>query len=432
MESPLPNFDELLSGMLDGILSDEEMRQLDKAMADDSSLQKRLDEISWLRIALLSGRTRSTLGPEFAKKVSMQSRSRARQMGLQCPEWFRSNDHDDTTTNTSNSKPYANVNWRPWMYGGVLATAAVFAIVFTWVPAPERQGLISQIPAEIPIDDDKSRQVVIEPNNFEKKNDASPILAAEPIAPSREQPDGSSKSETIAAAPPIETFAESKPIQPEIPLASQSTKQPGKSPFPADQRLNDILNYAKSKLDADLKTDNLLTLVLDITIDKAAMESHVLESIFERHGIAYAEDLSINSEQLAALEASQLTGKANTSQSDRMGVVFIRAVANRLSLAMRDISDRYNDFPKFSVDIANDNSVDLLVKQLSGIKVAAGKEGVARPLLPPLSLRSSLPFTSSTRKDGMLSREMMKKGTGVPLPESHEFSNVLLLIRAAN
>ena len=147
--------------------------------------------------------------------------------------------------------------------------------------------------------------------------------------------------------------------------------------------------------------------------------------------MVYAEDLIINAEQLAALEDSQLIGRANAVESEKMGVLFIRAPMDKLSLAIEEISDRYKDFPEFTMDLAYDNSVKALMKQLSGIKVAEGKSGVALNLAPPRSASTSLPFTASVRKSGLFSREMMKKGTSKVLPEAQQTSYVLLRFRAA-
>ena len=147
--------------------------------------------------------------------------------------------------------------------------------------------------------------------------------------------------------------------------------------------------------------------------------------------VVYAEDLIINAEQLAALEDSQLIGRANAVESEKMGVMFIRAPIDKLSLAIEEIIDRYKDFPEFTMGLAYDSSVNLLIKQLSGIKIAEGKSGVVLNLAPPQSSRSSLPFTASVRKSGMFSREMMKKGTSQVLPETQQMSYVLLMFRAA-
>ena len=148
--------------------------------------------------------------------------------------------------------------------------------------------------------------------------------------------------------------------------------------------------------------------------------------------MVYAEDLIINAEQLAALEDSQFIGRANAVESEKMGVMFIRAPMFKLSLAIEEIIDRYKDFPEFTMDVAYDSSVKMLIKQLSGIKVAEEKNGVVLNLAPPQSARSSLPFTASVvRESGMFSRETMKKGTSRVLPETLEMSYILLRYRAA-
>ena len=49
--------EELLSGMLDGVLSEDEQRQLESAMQSDPSIAVRLEELAELRRSLLRGRS---------------------------------------------------------------------------------------------------------------------------------------------------------------------------------------------------------------------------------------------------------------------------------------------------------------------------------------------------------------------------------------
>jgi hypothetical protein len=192
------------------------------------------------------------------------------------------------------------------------------------------------------------------------------------------------------------------------------------------------INQNKTKPEFELPSEKLFALVIDVSIDKVAIENRALESILKSHDVVYAEDLIINAELMAALEDSHFIGRANAVESEKMGVMFVRAPMVKLSLAIEEIADRYKDFPEFTMDLAYDISVKLLIKQLSGIKVAGGKKnGVVLNLAPPQSSRSSLPFTASVRKSGMFSREMMKEGTSQVLPETREMSYVLLRYRAA-
>ena len=54
--------EEWLSGLLDGVLSEQEQRDLDLAMRNDPSIAQRLEELTNLRRALLQGRPVGRLG----------------------------------------------------------------------------------------------------------------------------------------------------------------------------------------------------------------------------------------------------------------------------------------------------------------------------------------------------------------------------------
>lgn len=415
--------DELLSGMLDGVLSDDEVRQLEDAMSADPSVGKRLDELSRLRTGLLSGRSRSRLGAEFAGKVLKLSQERAIGMGSECPAWLGSRQGESARSKLAKSKVADQPSKLPWVYGVVLASAAVFALVYASLPGRDAQSNL----AESSWQESKAAPE-------DRGGNTSSLLAAN-------QPDSGSHGTTVpefSSTKPsiVDSIAQNEPSKTTVPSSNPTTSnfainsRPDFSTAVVNFSKAD-LNQNKTKPEFELPSEKLFALVIDISIDKVAIENRALESILKSHDVVYAEDLIINAEQLAALEESQLIGRANAVESEKMGVMFIRAPIDKLSLAIGEIIDRYKDFPEFTMGLAYDSSVNLLIKQLSGIKIAEGKSGVVLNLAPPQSSRSSLPFTASVRKSGMFSREMMKKGTSQVLPETQQMSYVLLRFRAA-
>ena len=416
--------DELLSGMLDGVLSDDEVRQLEDAMSADPSVGKRLDELSRLRTGLLSGRSRSRLGAEFAGKVLKLSQERAIGMGSECPAWLGSRQGESARSKFVKSKVADQPSKLPWVYGVVLASAAVFALVYASLPGRDAQSNLAESSWQ------ESKAAPEDRGGY-----TSSLLAAN-------QPDSGSHETTVpefSSTKPsiVDSMAQNEPSKTTVPSSNPTTSnlainsRPNYSTTVVNLGPKADLNQNKTKPEFDVPSEKLFALVIDISIDKVAIENRALESILKSHDVVYAEDLIINAEQLAALEDSQLIGRANAVESEKMGVMFIRAPIDKLSLAIEEIIDRYKDFPEFTMGLAYDSSVNLLIKQLSGIKIAEGKSGVVLNLAPPQSSRSSLPFTASVRKSGMFSREMMKKGTSQVLPETQQMSYVLLMFRAA-
>ncbi len=416
--------DELLSGMLDGVLSDDEVRQLEDAMSADPSVGKRLDELSRLRTGLLSGRRRSRLGSEFAGKVLKLSQERAIGMGSECPAWLGSHQGESARSKLAKSKVAYQPSKLPWVYGVVLASAAVFAIVYASLPGRDAQSNL----AESTWQENKAAPE-------DRSGNISSLLAAIPPDSGPKEtmvPEFSSTKPSI-----VDSIAQNEPYKTTVPSSNPTTSNLAINSHPDFSTA--VVNFSKADLNQNitkpdfyLPSEKWFALVIDVSIDKVAIENRALESILKSHNVVYAEDLIINAEQLAALEDSQFVGRANAAESEKMGVMFVRAPMGKLSLAIEEIIDRYKDFPEFTMDVAYDSSVKMLIKQLSGIKVAEEKNGVVLNLAPPQSARSSLPFTASVvRESGMFSRETMKKGTSRVLPETLEMSYILLRYRAA-
>ncbi|MCY2979552.1 MAG: hypothetical protein NTU79_12880 [Planctomycetota bacterium] len=426
MEFPPTNIDELLSGMLDGALSEREARELTRAMMADPTLQNRLDEISHSRTALLKGRSRGRLGSGFSCKVTELARARAKEMGKDAPEWLRSKPNEPIRSSEFapdvSRKVERKVELRPWLYACALATAAIFVFVFASVPKTEPDGQIAVNPNGF-LGSDKPEQDLIPKEELLAITPPSLEMdIGKSIAPQRYMPKGS--------APKVETktIADFLPPKPKF-LDGQDRADPK----PPNQNPGEIDPSSPLK-------KFFFTMVLDITVDKVALENRSLESIFEKYGIVYADDLVINEDQLKALEdsklvdptndaKSELVDSTNVATSEKIGVMFLGSTGEKISLATTDIYNQDKDFPDFSFSISIDKSAGLLVKQLSGIKIDDEASGVVQRLLPPNSKDTARSFSTSPRKAGT------KRSEKFPLPshssESMEKSYLLLLIRSA-
>jgi len=428
MEFPPTNIDELLSGMLDGALSEGEARELTRAMIADPTLQNRLDELSHSRTALLKGRSRGRLGSGFSCKVTELARSRAKEMGNDAPEWLRSKPNEPVRSsefapdvaranvaranvaraNVARPNVARKLELRPWLYAGALTTAAIFVFVFASVPKtePDKLGVLESYKPEQDLIPWKELLPDTTPPSLEKDNDKS--------FAQRDPPKDSSP--TNPTFPDGEFRADSNP-DPKPPNLNPGQVDPSSPP-----------------------EKFFFTLVLDITVDKVALENRALESIFEKYGIVCADDLVIDADQLKALEdsklvdstngaKSELDDSANGVKSEKIGVMFLGATGEKLRLTMTDIFDQNKDFPDFSLDMSFEKSAELLVKQLSGIKIDDEASGVVQQLLPPNSKDTARSFSTSPRKAGA------KRLGKLPLPsllsDSLEKSYLLLLIRSA-
>ncbi|MEQ1824466.1 MAG: hypothetical protein ABL921_00900 [Pirellula sp.] len=420
MDATPPNIDELLSGMLDGVLSEGEIRQLEGAMKVDPTIQVRLDELALLRTALLHGRTKGRLSPNFARSVTEQARKRAVEMGQEAPSWLLEDELDkinDAPLSVSQSTYF-----RPVVYSLVLGAAAVFAFVlFIW-QGEQRQGLITNVPGieELikPSEKDSARDLLanelspeLDPNAVPKPNvpesvtpESSRIVEIQPKTESSERPEANSVLPRNQPIPSIEkpSFADSKPT------IEQGTR-----------------NSVSPRLDAVMPAIPFFTLVLEISVDPIARENKALEGVFDRYGIAYADDLAISPEQLTALEDSKLIATDNAGE--KIGVLFVRSAGLKLNQALTDIIAQTKDFPDVGLNMSADRSAALLVKQLGNVAVSNGSADFAR------SLTADRTFTAGANRKTISARDISLKSpaTAILLQEQKQAVNALILIRAA-
>jgi hypothetical protein len=209
MSTNADDFHELLNGLLDGSLTDDEQRQLDIAMKEDPSLEDRLNELQAMRNSLLRGRSVGRLGPEFSQGVVAAARKRAEMMGDRAPAWLRppvqrsadrvakripspvsssvsaSNrteivSRESESRETPSDAVFSRRAWRVWIPSLAMAVAASLMIYFGvnyLAPSPTIHPLVSDIPRTGEFDpaDQETNQLAVEmlPTDIEPSRLAS-------------------------------------------------------------------------------------------------------------------------------------------------------------------------------------------------------------------------------------------------------------------
>lgn len=421
MDSPIKNIDELLSGMLDGMLSEADLVDLKREMVENPSLKGRLDDLAVLRRSLSSGRSTSSLRPDFASSVTLAAKKRAAEMGLDAPVWLASPDSLGPFQKSLAPRSVDPVPWRRWIFAGSLTLAATLLFVFMSIPKSDRPGIVS-----ILVGGEKIAVVGTEisphtpesPGNPEPP-DAKKLLLENPekiLVAEAYPPPLKSKNDPVESVARVETVVSNPP-----PL---NTRQ-------ADTVVVNLKDEPTEKLNQ--KQIPFLTLIFDVSIDAMAIENRTLEQILEKYNIVYSDDLVINDEQLKNLEDSKTIGIVANSE-EKMGVMFLRSTARQLDLALQDIMNQFEDFPDFAMDISTDKSAEMLVKQLSSIKVAEGTDGFAKRLSLGNAPGNRSPFAASARRSQPMAnanRMKLKNGMVLGVDKGNEISNVLLLLRPA-
>ena len=403
MDSPINNIDELLSCMLDGMLSQAELVELEREMAKNPSLVGRLNDISAIKRSMSSSRSTRSLRPDFASSVTIAAKKRAAEMGAEAPVWLVS---PGPIHKTLAPKPLNSVSLRSWIYAGSLALAASLLFVFLSFPKADRQGIVS-----VP------EQEQIAANDSTTYEDAKELL------------EGKADKDLVADADISPSKSNSGPAElviPEIKVESVASSPP------TVEANESVVTSSKPKGKPNQKQDLHYVMVLDVSIDPQAVENRTFEQILEKYKIVYTDDLVISDEQLKQLEDAQLVGNANAEE--KIGVMFLRSTGKQLGLAIQEVFHRQVDFPECILNMSTDKSSDLLVKQLSSIKVAEGFDGVAKRLTLVNTPGNKSPFAASVRQGKPMTtanREKFKGGMVPLISGQNDMSNVLILMRPA-
>lgn len=438
MESPIKNLDELLSGMLDGVLSEAELIDLKREMANNPSLQGRLDDLSLNRRALVSGRSTQLLRPDFASSVTLAAKKRASEMGSEAPEWLVPSKTSAQVQKARSPRALDSVPSRQWVFAG-LALAASLLIAFLALPRADRQGMV-RVPDVVPKVDSMATN---DPGSVPEEQTAKPLtttqIASTPVAtnPVASNPE-LAPTDSVASRLPVDDSSKLDASKDRVldPSAT-STTVANLSQRPSDvrgPRNGNAVELSQEVSDKSVPNPKLyFTLVLDVSIDPQAVENRTLERILEKYDIVSTDDLIVNDEQLKQLEESKLVG-ITANSDEKMGVMFLRSTAKKLDLAMVDIINQFEDFPEFAMDVTTDRSALMLVNQLGSIRVAEAISDTASRLLLAKAPGRNSPFASSARRGKPMdnaSREKFKGGVVLANPARDEISYALLLLRPA-
>lgn len=457
MDSPIKNFDEMLSGMLDGMLTEAESVELDREMAKNPSLTGQLNELANLKRSLSVGRDCCSLGPDFARSVTRAAQKRASEMAESAPAWLVSSNHfQKTLSPKSRDLPRS----RRLFYAVVLTLAASLLCVFLSVPKLDPQALVPQGIVAIPESDPtQEKMATYEKVELNAKDLLDGKVESDLLVISDDKP--ADNKPIVPAIKPLESVVSNPLTQPDAPVVKDIVSQLAESDRKTEDRTK-VDAIPKQKTNSEWLKNFTFTLVLDVSIDPQAVENRVLERILEKYDIVFTDDLAVNDEQLKLLEESQLVGNVDNikrvleysnikdakirdaidlvtaekiaNAEEKMGVMFLRSTAKKLSLAMTDVINRVEDFPEFTLNMSDDKSAKILVTQLSSIRVAEGSSGFASRLSLNNDRGNNSPFASSAKRGKPMSvdrRENFKGGMNMVVPERDEMSNALFLLRPA-
>jgi anti-sigma factor RsiW len=410
--------EELLSGMLDGVLSEDEQRQLESAMQNDPSIALRLEELAELRRSLLRGRSVGRLGPDFSKRILQAAQERAESLESP-PAWILPN-HPNAVPAGSESSPSIDFNTdfdlefeaqesasrstfkrtrnaRPVVaqtmisnYESSSATLRDRVLRF-WGPSllavVAFGALFFSLPKLAPVD--PSAPIAVSGNPVE--SDPDPIQSdpssVKPIGPSTSNV-ASAPTKTLPQTPAIEVPKEGG-LAAEEKMLNNNTSSVATSPAPnQDGSVNpSAFTNAEPKETEAKKEKELFTLVAEVHVDPVADEQQMLNQLLEQYELIVASDLNLDRAQIDALVASKIIGSPDAgAATNEASLYFLKAKDKQIDGFLVTLQSQYKDFPYYQLNLTTDKSVKALINQLA--MVSDGSTGA--PAAHRLTFRDEL------------------------------------------
>lgn len=462
MMPPEPEkLEELLSGMLDGVLSEDEQRQLDAAMKNDPSIAERLEALTNMRRSLLRGRSVGRLGPDFSKRILQAAKERAE--SLEAPPAWILPDHPNAVPAIGSESDLgsdfeeieeasrATVKWkknsRPVVAQAMLSTyetrSATFRerIVKVWGPSllavAALGALILALPRISPVDPNgppiavQDNPVFADPDPIQ--TDPTLILPTEKLPPSEISSIASSEQSNSVVVPsdsngapaetaPTETaLAETKPMvnEPGVNKVAQGDK-------PKDEN-GDTPVVATPK--------DWFTLIAEIQQDARAVEDDILNGLLERFEIIASKDLNLDKTQTDTLIANKVIGGVQaTDGSDKTTVYFLKAKGIQIDGFLGAVQAQYKDFPKYRLNLSTDPNVRKLVDQLGFVSDSATDNAAMHRLVLGMGDGQTPAIQAAASKEQGpvvdLDRRKASKGAlgGMGLKQAEDMRSYLLLL----
>jgi hypothetical protein len=379
--------EEWLSGMLDGVLSEEEQQQLDIAMQNDPSIAERLEELASLRRSLLRGRSVGRLGTAFPKRVVQAARERASQMDAppawilpdapnavapqgQEPLWSEGYSEIDRPVAQSVDIPHgASVRGQKAMVRGIMGPGQEHVsvsvrerLVRVWLPSiavvAALCALFVALPRSGPVNPNPTPDVAENPSEDPTNN------------PGDGFPNGAPNSAIVGDVndPASDSKPNKSPTEPILPnsgsngsIATVPESNPAMQPkiLPAGQVP---------------QNGSVFVLVANISVDPVAQQDDMLSDLLNKYEIISSTDATLERTDVDKLVSSQILKPiANDPdlKGDELTVYVVKASFERLDAFLQDVQQQYKDFPSYKLSMTADPAVPVLLNQLAGLSDSA-------------------------------------------------------------
>ncbi len=180
-------------------------------------------------------------------------------------------------------------------------------------------------------------------------------------------------------------------------------------------------------------------LVADVQITSAGIREEILESVLAGAGISRVEPVVADAKIIKALDQSRMIVEPKGKPSERVYIMVIRAEMNDIDAALRNIWKDSLHFPNVNLNLAVDARAGLVRDILNGTSGRFSlNDSFAVPLAgesPAPRLAASSPFPGPTNGVSYVSSSKRASGWGgadaLSVPPSDSIATILLVIHVA-
>lgn len=363
--------DELLSGFVDGALTQTEQALLEEAARADARVAQRIADLrqqsSWVRQYGRGLAEESSVTPGLAQRVIEVARQRGRAEGLPVDHYIQpyAESAVEPSRSASLSVELAGRQSGRWVAWGGIVTAAALLVAVTW-PMWQKPDA----------------------DRLAKHNSPAADLAG--ASDSLDSADNTNAENTNA-----DNLVRQDSLGAEGPLTGQASE-----PAQASSSL-----VGKS-------TGMSYVLVIDVQITAKAQRMQALEKILAAAGIPLAPPVEANPEVLKALDDSRLIVRNPTATTQQISVQVVRGDMHEIDMAFRNVWQDRESFPNVAMNVSIDSRATLMRAMLQS---AGSRFAPTDSFALPLALQ---PTTTSLVESESVVAEQEQSGevSGVASP----------------
>lgn len=425
--------EELLTGLIDGQLSEAERLEIDDRLGKDQQLQATFKALKRNRDLVTA--VPKSQSPRFSSKIVALAKERALESSAPVPTWLQG-------PQVRRSAAYSQPWWKKHSVSLAIAAAITFVLASGMALSLLRQSLRQ---SEIATNVSQETQP-------EKASEVS--QPTEVVAPALAGNDNATKAPVESVPTPIVPEQPVTPVESSI-ASNESVKTPipetqepsTPNVAPADPAVENALANVTPNTDdpgADFALGDLF-MVVDVTASTQIDTMERFNVLLGRYDIAMAEDMNVDQPVVNTLEKARLLqgqSALNTQQTlkSSTSLLFVKARAVRIDAMVEEMIADVEGFPEISLSVLMDTPELPLLGELKSVQEAelsrSQKQSVASSVASPLRSRGgSRSFVSAQRQQPAMpleERRSSKGRSGILMGDaSNPVTYVLFVVRSS-